>query len=113
MGRTKALRTGAGIREFAPRTDIQMTSLNSMSGSVSSLLKSQEADCCAPGAFSGFLSVRSYFAGRCLNGVRSALFEKLLNIGVAAASYWLIGGIPRISSIVRSIPEVVYIVEST
>src|SRR4030095_8251156 len=26
MARTNALRTGAGIREFAPRTDIQMTS---------------------------------------------------------------------------------------
>ena len=34
-------------------------------------------------------------------------------IGVAAASYWLMGGKPRISSIVRSIPEVVYSVLST
>src|SRR5262245_13113088 len=63
MARTKALRTGAGIRESAPRTDFQMISLNSMSGSESSLLKSQAADCCAPGAFSAFLSVRSYLAG--------------------------------------------------
>src|SRR5262245_60176313 len=113
MARTTALRAGAGIRDFAPCTDIQITSLNSMSGSVSSLLKSQAADCCAPGAFTVFLSVRSYLAGRCLNGARSALSVKLLNIGVAAASYWLIGGMPSINSIVRSIREVVHIVEST
>src|SRR6266508_329875 len=113
MARTKALRTGAGIRESAPRTDFQMISLNSTSGAASSLLKSSCAERCEPGAFSGFFSARSTRASRCLNGVRSALFVKELYIGVAAASYWLIGGNPRISSIVRSIPEVVYIVEST
>src|SRR4029434_6733066 len=35
------------------------------------------------------------------------------HIGRAAASNWLIGSRPRISSIVRSIDEVLYIVEST
>ena len=38
---------------------------------------------------------------------------KQANIGVAPASYWLIGGSPRINSIVRSIPEVEYMVCST
>src|SRR5215467_1305220 len=116
MERTKALRTGAGIRELAPRTDFQMISLNSTSGAASSLLKSSCAERCEPGAFSRFFSARSMRASRCLNGVRSAPLAPLvkeLYIGVAAASYWLIGGSPRISSIVRSIPEVVYIVEST
>src|SRR5215468_6508531 len=116
MARTNALRTGAGIRESAPRTDFHMISLNSTSGAASSLLKSSCAERCEPGAFSGFFSARSTRAPECLNGVRSAplvTLVKELNIGVAAASYWLIGGNPRISSIVRSIPEVVYIVEST
>jgi hypothetical protein len=36
-----------------------------------------------------------------------------LYIGVAAASYWLIGGSPRINSIVRNTPDVVYSVLST
>jgi len=36
-----------------------------------------------------------------------------LYIGVADASYWLIGGSARISSIVRSIADVEYIVLST
>src|SRR5262245_44626652 len=113
MARANALRTGAGICELAPRTDFQMISLNSMSGAASSLLKSSCADLCEPGAFCGFFSARSTRASRCLYGARSALFMKELYIGVAPASYWLIGGSPRISSIVRNIPEVVYIVEST
>ena len=45
-----------------------------------------------------------------MNGVISGDGENEANIGVALASYWLIGGSPRINSIVRSMPEVEYIV---
>ena len=48
--------------------------------------------------------------GLAINGLMSAFLEKHLHMGVAAASYWLIGGIPRINSIVRSIEEVEYMV---
>ena len=41
---TNALRTGAGISEFAPLTFFQMISLNSMSGARSSLVKSNSAE---------------------------------------------------------------------
>ena len=40
-------------------------------------------------------------------GVRFGVPTNALYIGVAAASYWLIGGRPRISSMVRSTPDVV------
>ena len=50
---------------------------------------------------------RTLRAGRCVNGAASGVGWKALYIGVAAASYWLIGGRPRISSIVRSTPDVV------
>src|SRR6266540_895142 len=46
MARTKALRTGAGIRESAPRTDFQMISLNSTSGAAS--IRGCLRQCAAP-----------------------------------------------------------------
>ena len=52
-------------------------------------------------------------AGPHLYGVRSALSVKLLNMGRAAASYWLRGGMPRTSSIVRIMLTVLYCVLST
>src|SRR5450759_3874152 len=50
---------------------------------------------------------------RATNGVKSGDEVNEVNIAVALASYWLMGGKPRINSIVRSIPDVEYIVWST
>ena len=54
-----------------------------------------------------FTFVRSVVAGRATYGDGSNSPVKHSNIGVAAASYWLIGGSPRINSMVRSILDVV------
>ena len=52
-------------------------------------------------------------AGRAAYGARSARSVNEANIGVAAASNWLRGGSPRISSIVRIMLTVWYCVLST
>ena len=70
-------------------------------------------DAAAPGAFQSFLSSSGTRAARCVNGARLGDVVNALYIGVAAASYWLIGGSPRINSIVRNTPDVVYSVLST
>ena len=112
-GRTKAARTGAGISDDAPRTDFQTTSFSSRSGARSGLARFMRSEACAPGASSAFVSVRETRGSRARYGAGSADAAKAANSGVAAASYWLIGGRPRISSIVRSTDAVEYIVEST
>ena len=60
-----------------------------------------------------FIASRSIRAGSCAYGVRSALSVNEANIGRAAASYWLSGGRPRISSIVRIMLTVLYCVLSS
>src|SRR2546425_3968438 len=55
----------------------------------------------------GLRSSSGQALGRCANGVESARWEKAFHSGVAAASYWLNGSSPRISSIERSTELVV------
>ena len=60
-----------------------------------------------------FVVVKSTFAGKATNGSVFSVAANELNIGAAAASNCVIGCRPRISSIVRNMLEVEYIVEST
>src|SRR5207247_6610702 len=99
--------------ESFPLIAFQMISLNSMSGAASASSKFISIERCAPGAFGGLTSVRETRAGRAEYDARSGSLVNALNIGVAAASYWLMGGIPRISSMVRSMLVVEYMVLST
>gem|GEM_PF-4080747 len=57
-----------------------------------------------------FFSLKLIFAGLAVNPLESAVEANERHIGVAAASYWLIGGMPRINSMVRNIDEVEYMV---
>ena len=59
------------------------------------------------------MALTSTCAGRAVKGVRSDRSAKAFHIGIAAASYCDIGCKPRMSSIVRSMLLVEYIVEST
>src|SRR5438552_9876499 len=55
----------------------------------------------------GLSSVRGHVLGKCENVVESGRHMKALHRGVAAASYWLSGARPRISSMVRRTDAVV------
>ena len=113
FGTKNPARTGAGIGLFAPFTERQITSLNSKSSAASSFSKSNVADIAAPHASRLFFSFRSTAGLTCLYAVRSGFAKNEAYIGRAAASNWLIGFSPRISSIVRSMLLVEYMVEST
>ena len=91
----------------APRTDFQRISLSSRSGARSASTRFMRSEAWAPGASSRFLARMSTRAGRTAYGVGSGFAAKAPKSGVAAASYWLMGGRPRSSSIVRRTPEVV------
>ena len=65
------------------------------------------SDAAAPGEFQSFLASSGTRAGRWTKGASVGVVENALYIGVAPASYWLIGGSPRINSIVRNTPDVV------
>src|SRR5260221_1724682 len=71
------------------------------------------SDAVAPGDAQSFFASSGTRAGAKVYGASVGVVENALYIGVAAASYWLIGGSPRTSSIVRSTPDVVYSVLST
>src|SRR5438093_11694419 len=107
-GRTRTLRRGGGIGELAPLIERQMMSFNSTSGARSSTEKSIASDAAAPNEAGRF------FSSVGTRGVRRwyvAMFGVPVNAlysGAAAASYWLIGVSPRISSIVRSTDDVEY-----
>ena len=60
-----------------------------------------------------FLSSKLMLAGTDVKDLKLALPVKDRHIGVAAASNWLIGGKPKINSMVRNIDEVEYMVWST
>src|SRR5579862_3917444 len=107
---TKAARLAAGIMARPPFIAFQSTSLNWSSGTRSSAVKSKAADFFASSPEPVFISSRLTDSGRCLKGVVSGDAVKERHRGVAAASYWLIGGSPRISSIVRRSEEVEYMV---
>src|SRR2546428_8245341 len=55
----------------------------------------------------GLRSSSGQALGRCANGVESARWEKAFHSGIAAATHWLNGSSPRISSIERSTELVV------
>src|SRR5262249_37044468 len=112
-GNTNAARTGGGIGDFGPFTDRQMTSLKRRSSARSSCVRSNDSDNFAPQASDLFFSLRSTSGTACLYVAKSGVAWKAWYIGRAAASNWLIGLSPRISSIVRSMLAVEYIVEST
>src|ERR1043165_4952910 len=112
-GNTNAARTGGGIGESAPRTDRQITSLKIRSSMASSFEKSHVSASFAPHAVLRFTAFISTSGTTCLYVPTFGLAANALYIGVAAASNWLIGRNPRISSIVRSMLAVEYIVEST
>src|SRR5207302_1640338 len=102
-----------GMGDAAPFTERQMISLNSCSGMRSASAKSMRRDASAPHAFLSFFSSSRMRAATCVNGVSTGVAWNDPYIGDAAASYWLIGGSPKISSIVRSTEHVVYSVLST
>src|SRR5436305_14375906 len=106
-------RRGGGAFDAPPLTERQMISFSSASGARSSTEKSIASDCCEPNAVGRLRSSVGTRAGSRENASRFGTPLKALYIGVAAASYWLIGGRPRISSMVRSTPEVVEEVWST
>src|SRR4051812_34549666 len=60
-GKTNAARTGAGIGDFDPFTDLQITSFSSKSSAASSFAKSNCSDRSAPHAVALFFSFKSTF----------------------------------------------------
>src|SRR6476646_6471782 len=100
-------RRGGGAFAPAPLIERQMISFSSASGARSSTEKSIAIDCAAPNAVGGLRSSVGTRAPSRKNGGRVGTPLNALYSGVAAASYWLIGGRPRINSMVRSTPEVV------
>src|SRR5258708_6025876 len=103
----KIERRAGGAGDFGPRIDRQMISLSSASGARSSIEKSIASDCAEPNAVG---RLRSSVGTRAASRVKTPMLgvpTNALYIGVAPASYWLIGGRPRMSSIVRSTPDVV------
>src|SRR5688572_7289770 len=105
--------TGAGIGLSAPLTERQITSLNNKSSAASSVSRSNFADISAPHASFGFFASMSTSGLTCLYTLLSGFAVNERYIGRAAASNWLIGFRSRISSIVRNMLLVEYIVEST
>src|SRR6187200_1812613 len=101
------------MREAAPFTDFQITSLKSRSSAWSSFSRFALCDHSAPHAPARLVAFRSTVAGACVNGVESGVPVNDPYIGRAAASNWLIGFRPRINSIVRNMLVVEYIAEST
>src|SRR6185295_5220637 len=101
-----AARVGPGNGK-SPFRPCQSTRLNSTSLLSSSLTNENCSD------FFCHLFIATFFSSRLTrgamalneNGLASAL--KQFHIGVAAASYWVMGSIPKINSIVRSIEAVV------
>lgn len=104
---------GSGISLLAPRTLFQIISFKASIGATSYSSRFIAIDSFAPHASAVFFASKSIRAFSCENGVKSAFVPIAAYIGVAAASYWLIGGNPSNSSIVRNSDDVVYSVLST
>jgi hypothetical protein len=68
--------------------------------------KSHRSDAEAKGAFGPLVAVSETWGRRVVYGRRLGVLENATDIGVAAASNWLIGPTPRMSSMVRSMDEV-------
>src|ERR1700760_3897833 len=103
---TNALRLGAGIIASSPFTDFQITSFKARSGAASSFLKLKLSDCLLLLFTATLRLLISTLAGMALKGNRSGVAVKHSYMGNAAASYWLMGGKPNISSMVRNTPDV-------
>src|SRR6516225_5927178 len=108
-----ARRTVGGNGASTPLTLRQRISFSSKSSTRSYSLKSILLERPTPYDVFVFFSSRFTWAFSQRYGDRSALSVKELDIGRAAASYWLNGGRPRISSIVRIMLTVLYCVLST
>src|SRR5262249_12791191 len=103
---TNTLRFGGGIGESFPFTDCQITSLSGSSGVRSASEKSHVREIAAPAVLGGVFSSSGTPRTMRRDGGRvGGARDGVLNEN-PAASYWLIGGSPRISSIVRSTPDV-------
>src|SRR5258708_6872115 len=98
---------GAGYGTSGPLAATQRMRLSSSSGARSYSRKFIFALRLAPGAFGEFFASRSILGVFTSYGSRDAFWPKQANIGVAPPSYWVIGGSPRISSIVRTMLAVV------
>jgi len=99
-----------GCRIFSPFTAFQITSVNARSGMRSSFEKSKVSLSRCQAFSTVFFSLISTCRGF---AIKTAVFgsdEKQRHMGVAAASNWLIGGIPKINSIVRNMELVEYMV---
>src|SRR5437764_6533332 len=96
----------------SPLIPCHRTILNSSSGIASSWVRLKCSDLLCHLLNTIVLLLRSIRAGMDLNGLRSAFIVKEFHIGVAAASYWLMGGKPSISSIVLTRDVVEYMVLS-
>ncbi len=101
---------GTGMIAFSPFTAFQVIRFIIWSGTRSSLEKSSPFDSAASLVPARLVSLRFTREGRLVYASASSCALKLRHRGVAAASYCVIGGMPKISSIVRTIEEVVYIV---
>src|SRR4051812_28326053 len=106
------LRTGAGMGAPGLKSSHRI-SLSASGSARSTSEKSSLADASAPLPLAGLRAIRSIVTGTSSYGRRSASAVKVLIIGVAAASYCVIGGSFKISSMVRRYDAVVYIVLST
>src|SRR4029078_12921262 len=95
-------RTGAGMTESFPLAAFQRIRFISAIGISSGREKSICADAPDSGALAPLVAVSETPGGTTLKGRRFGVEENAADIGVAAASNWLIGGTPTRSSIVRS-----------
>ena len=111
-GMKNAAWTGGGMGLAGP-ADGSPDDLVQPCSSAASVAEVHLAESAAPQASAVLRSPRSTWAGRCVKGVKSGLAWNESYIGRAAASNWVIGFRPRISSIVRNMLEVEYMVEST
>src|SRR3984957_15735605 len=100
--------TGTAIRELSPLTLFQIISLRAYMGARSNPEKSILRLALAPGASLAFFAFTSIIGLITLKGVTIGVAANEAYIGIAAASYWLMGGSPRNSSIDRTIEMVQY-----
>src|SRR5579885_1609070 len=105
--------TGGGMGESAPFTLFQRISFRANMGARSTSSRSIARLSLAPQESRVFFSWTSSRGATAVYPPRSGAVRKLAYIGGAAASYWVMGGRPSSSSMVRSMEDVVYRVEST
>lgn len=95
------------MTESFPFTLFQIISFSACMGARSTPEKSILLLSLAPTEFFVFFALRSTCGAITLNGFTTGVVPKEANMGIAAASNWLIGGSPSNSSIERTMDEVV------